>query len=492
MNPPSAGSDPRPPADPLRPPAAREAGSGPVRALPFLLACVAYALAGCDGGPEPDPSAASPDDALRSRLMDPAATPDVRIERILAEARPANLAAVPALIRVIKDKSHVSFLLKADPEHPLGFAAVEFQETGEDRFAMERVAAVCALEKTGATLPLPDLLLALDDRNPIVSNHAARALVRLGNRAGIECLLLHLEGRAFPGGEDLKSPAFAGETAHEILKEVSGEDLGFNADSGLAGKMESAARWRKWWEGVQASGGKLATEGRAYQEGQDGETDRRIRFHVDMLGQFQTLYHEQARKALIRLGVPALSFLRTGVESALASGNATALGGIAQVLARIRHANGRQLLEDVLRRAPPAARTRAAEALGSHGGREAVAALAAAAARTDQDPSVRLAAVAGLGAAGGEEAAAALRSFDSGQDAELARARRIAIFEATRGAEEREEVLALLLADSLPARNAAHAVLVKVTGKTADYDPLAEAPARQAAVEAYRRLLGPR
>ncbi|MAB90660.1 MAG: hypothetical protein CMJ90_14550 [Planctomycetes bacterium] len=444
-----------------------------------LLGLIVAALSACGDGPGTDAGVPPPDpfaDPLTRSLLDPGVSTDVRIERILAIGGDGSSGAVHALLRALRDRSQAAFLLAPDEDHELGYRAVEFKKTGDDAYPMERVAAVVALEKTGSYAALPDLLLALDDRNEVVQNHAARALIRLGSKAGIPVLLANLEKRILQN-----------ETANQILEDISGEDMGFNPDAGWDLKDRAIRKWKAWWDGLPVSGTRPPLEGRPYQEGSDPVADRRIAFIVDMLGQMQFLYHEQARATLARMGAPALPFLRAGVERARRSGNATTRAGIAHVLAHIDHANSLELLADLLGDAHPTVRSRAAESLGQRGGAVAVRTLSDV--LGDPDPAVQLAAVASLGRVGGDDAIAAIRGFDDSADSALAATKTLALFEATGGKEQREAVLGMLLAVDIPTRNAAHLVLARLTDDDAGYDAMAAEKDRERAVRRYRGLL---
>ena len=78
---------------------------------------------------------------------------------------------------------------------------------------------------------------------------------------------------------------------------------------------------------------------------------------------------------------------------------------------------------------------------------------------------------------------------DGSDDRALATARTLALFEATRGTEQRDAVLGMLLAVDIPTRNAAHAALVRLTGDAAGYDPLGLEKDRERSVRRYRELL---
>lgn len=442
------------------------------------LVLIAFVLAACPTKTEGGGGDGSFEvqDPLTRRLMDPDATTDERIDRVLAEAKPGNTAALPALLRVMRHRSQAAFLVVSDGKARFGYRTVELRETQKDTRSMERVAAIVALEAINSPVALPDLVLALDDVNEVVQNHAARALVRLGNRAGIPTLIANLDNRILQR-----------ETANRLLEEISGKQ-GFIADAGWAERQKGLAAWQEWWAGIQASDERLPIEGRAYQIGADAEADRRIGFFVDVVGQYQFLFHEQARKALIRIGEPALPFLREGVERARKDDNATTRAGIAQILETIDHPNGRELLRDLLTDASGSVRARAAEAFGNLAGKGAIAALQGV--LGDRDPGVPIAALDGLGRIGGADALAVIRRYVPGEDSALQEAHILATFAASRGREQRDRTLAMLLGVSIATRNAAHAVLVRITGDDAGYDSLATESARKEAMERYRGLLG--
>jgi hypothetical protein len=97
--------------------------------------------------------------------------------------------------------------------------------------------------------------------------------------------------------------------------------------------------------------------------------------------------------------------------------------------------------------------------------------------------------VSSLGRVGGDDAIVSIRGFDGSADAALAWAKTLALFEATGGKEQADAVLAMLLAVDIPARNAAHTVLARLTGDDAGYDAMATEKDRDSAVRHYRALL---
>lgn len=452
-----------------------------MRVEQLCFVCLLLLLACSDGVAPPAPAPAVVTDALVAELE--GRSPDERIQRILQVAEQREAGHTTALLHLMKDRSQVAFHVVADAAAPFGLKAIELTATGADLRSMERVAAIAVLQRLQVREALPDLLLALDDRHPVVVNHAAAALLALGCRAGLPYLLAHAEGRNLTTGEFMASPAFAGESADVLLRACTAEDAGYNADAGFTHKQEAAARWRVLVEQRVASGRPFVGEGRLVQQGDDAATDRRINFFVDVVGQMQFLYHEQARRMLTRLGVAALPSVRDGIERGRKSGNATLLAGLAQVLGGIAHANSEVLLVALVREKHPTVASRAASALAQLGTPGAVAALKDAL----ETPAVRLAALEALGQAG-VAGAAVLRTWNS-DDAEALKVRTLALFEASAAHEAAAPALAMLLSDSLADRNRALAVVQRTLKTDGGYQSTADAAARTAAVELLKSRL---
>jgi HEAT repeat protein len=150
-------------------------------------AALLLAIAGCaPSAPAPDvPSPHAADPAAVARLSDTSISGPERIERILAEARPGNVAAIPALRAVLSDKSRTAFVLVPSKEAPYGLVVAENPSALPTDRGPERAAAVIALEAIGSWRALADVLHALDDRDGLVAVHAARAALKFGSRAGI-------------------------------------------------------------------------------------------------------------------------------------------------------------------------------------------------------------------------------------------------------------------------------------------------------------------
>jgi HEAT repeat protein len=144
-------------------------------------------------------------------LLDPSVSGDERVARILDQGKPGDQGPVLALIRVMRDRSQAAFQLVAEDQSAFGYKVAEMKDGEAGSDPLERVAAILALTRIGTPwVALPDLLLAIDDREPLVANHAAKALVKFGNRSGIPVLLANLSGKIL-----------AAETAAEILHELS-------------------------------------------------------------------------------------------------------------------------------------------------------------------------------------------------------------------------------------------------------------------------------
>jgi HEAT repeat protein len=448
------------------------------RCLEFAL--IALTLTACAREME-SPRAAPQEPELLITLE--GKSPEERCELILRAGESADASHAPALLRLMKDRSQVAFLADTDRTAPYGLRAVEFKDTGPDTRAMERVAAIAALGKLKCREALPDLLMALDDRHPVVANHAAAVLVGMGSRSGLPLLLSHLEGRHPTSGEFMASPAFAGETADELLQGLTGKTVTYNVDAGASEKDKAAQRWRALVAQMEQASEHFIGEGRSLQPGEHAELDRRVRFHVDLLGEMQFLYHEQARRMLQRMGVAALPYLREGVERMAASGDSTGLAGIAQVLGAIPHPNAEALLAELLKSRHGTVAARAAEAFGALATTGAVAALSEAL----QNAELQLAALSALGRTG-KLGLPALQSFRT-QDPDARTVHTLALFEATAAKSARTEAIALLASSNIADRNRALNVIKRVLGSDEGYVATGSEAERAAAIERLKKRL---
>jgi HEAT repeat protein len=305
--------------------------------------------------------------------------------------------------------------------------------------------------------------------------HAAEVLVRLGNRAGVPVLLTALERKAYEN-----------EHANRILKKLSGQDFGFDSDSGMTARWAAVKRWREWWDGFQKSGAKLAGEGKPYQKGQDPDADRRIARWVNVCGEIQVVFMEQSRKMLGRLGAPAVPFLEDGIARAAGPEHATWRAEIAQVLGGISDAGSHRLLIALSSDPHPTVRSRAVGALARSGAPDAAARVREA--LKDRDSSVVLAAVRALGRAGTPADAALLASLQASEP-EVARAVDCARLELAPSAETFDAVARHVLAPSLAGRTTAMDALNELAGRPVLEDPNASEEARRAALDEWRKSL---
>ncbi|MCB9833128.1 MAG: HEAT repeat domain-containing protein [Planctomycetes bacterium] len=325
-------------------------------------------------------------------ILDEAGELEARLDLIDSLRAPCPQDVVEALLRVMKDRSQQAYVTIAD-DGDLGYHVEESPYGGPDERAEIRWTAVIALDRLGEVQALPDLLAALNDRHPVVANHAALALWNLGSAEGLPVLVKNLEAKAF-----------ANETANEILCRIAGQDLGFDTDAGWKRKEEAIARWQAWL----ATGPKPP---RALpQKGQDADLDRRVRFLVAILGQHQFLFMEQARRELSRLDGLALEHIRVAFDDpALGRDNQQLRAYAIQALALMHDPRAQELIVERLGKDPAApVRSRAAEAIGQadSGGREALLH-----ALDDHDPSVQLAVVRALGRRGLEDVTGRIRDL---------------------------------------------------------------------------------
>ena len=432
------------------------------------------------GGPPivPDGSARTTVDPVASAAqpyLDPGRDTRARADLILAIGTgPADVALLRYLM---KDRSQSAFVVVDDAVSP-GGARIEENPFGDetDR-SLERIAAIVRLEAAGGTRALPELLLALDDRDKLVGVHAARALVRLGARAGVVSLIDALEGKAY-----------ANEHAERFLIEFSGEDFGFDSDQGLKLRAEAVARWRSWWATFSVSGAKLRGEGAAFRRGDDPETDRRIASYVELLGGFQFLYMEQARKFLRRLGAASVAFLRDALPKAAGDRGATWRGGMAQVLGGVPGEDARALLAELLRDPHPTVRSRALESAAERGGPGAADLVRDM--LTDSDASVVAAAAKALGAVGDASDASRLdAAAEASSVVEIRAAARCAALRLAPNEKRFAATAALTNDASIVARTSALDALNALLGRVVVEDPSAPPDEIRAALEIWRSAL---
>jgi len=115
------------------------------------------------------------------------------------------------------------------------------QRSLRDQNSYVRSFSASSLGFLGDTAAIPDLKQALTDPVVWVQNHAGRALTRLGDKSGIPVLI-----------ENLSSPVSdkdnrAAQEASDFLREVTGQDFGFNWENSKKERDEAIAKWKGWW-----------------------------------------------------------------------------------------------------------------------------------------------------------------------------------------------------------------------------------------------------
>jgi HEAT repeat protein len=237
-------------------------------------------------------------DARAALITDESGSESARLEQMDRLQRPVPQEVVEALLLMMKDRSQQAFIMAPDAS-PLGYETVESTYGGPDQRAEIRWTAIAALERLGERQALPDLISALYDRHEVVRHFAARALWKLGSTEGLPILLKGLEGKALEN-----------ESANRVLKEISGEDFGYDTDAGWSKKTFAIEKWRGHLKTMTPDTAMLPA-------GQDADLDRRVRYLVAMLGQHQFLFMEQARRNLGQLGDIAVTHIASGLDDEL-------------------------------------------------------------------------------------------------------------------------------------------------------------------------------
>ncbi len=111
-----------------------------------------------------------------------------------------------------------------------------------DSSSYSRSAAANALGKFGDPAAVPHLRTSLYDRNLWVRNASARALARLGEKEGIPVLIRNLESDAQERDNLVRAQAA------EFLREVTGQNFGFDPRGSPSARREAILRWEEWWK----------------------------------------------------------------------------------------------------------------------------------------------------------------------------------------------------------------------------------------------------
>ena len=446
---------------------------GPERPVSAPLASVRKALSGDENGVDLVEGQLLSDDWSsdpKARLI---ASEEAELsERLDAiDGAEAKADQIEALLIAMKDRSQQAFVTVRD-DGPLGYRAVESPYGGEDLRSEIRWRAVRALVRLDARVALPDMISALHDRHPVVRNEAARALWVFGSGEGLPVLLKGLEGRAFEN-----------ETANRILIELSGKDAGFDTDAGFAKKQAAIEAWRGILDDLSPTRALPAL-------GEDEVLDRRMRYSIALLGQFQFLFMEQSRRALSALSDFSVAHLEVELPKDAAQSNQLLRAYAVQVLKNVASPRARALLIRLLEEDKAAGvRARAAEALGRLGDESAVAALRSTIAAKDNDEGLRV------------EATLALARMPELDDLSLLekglaqgsqRRRRAAAYALLRHGQTgaaRELLLSQLASSEIDERSETIELLEEWSGETLGYTPQLEGSERAAAISRWRQRL---
>lgn len=323
-------------------------------------------------------------DAAAALLLDETAAMDRRLSAMENLEGTPDRAVIEALLLIMKDKSQQAFIMDpADGEG--GYRVMENPFGGLDVRAPIRWTACETLGRLGIVEALPDVVAAFEDRHVVVRNHAAKAAWQLGSLAGMNVLLKSLEEKAFQN-----------ETANRILKEITGKDAGFDTDIGFARKAEAIARWKTIVSEFKTTPRALP------RRGENAALDRRLLRIVDIMGEHQFLFMENARRILSLLGDLATDHLEVVLKGKTAP-NQQVRAYAAHCLASIAqegNARARDLLLALIVDKDAAVRMRAVEALTPPPGKavsEPTIVAAVLGRLDDGDPSVVVAAVRALG-----------------------------------------------------------------------------------------------
>jgi HEAT repeat protein len=111
-----------------------------------------------------------------------------------------------------------------------------------DPSSYSRSAAANALGQIGDKAATPHLRSSLYDRNLWVRNASARALARLDENEGIPVLIRNLESEAQERDNLVRAQAA------EFLREITGQNFGFDPHGSPTARGEAILRWNNWWK----------------------------------------------------------------------------------------------------------------------------------------------------------------------------------------------------------------------------------------------------
>ena len=126
--------------------------------------------------------------------------------------------------------------LKAQEAYPNLIAGLK------DSSSYVRSASAKGLGLLGDKRAIPKLRSSIYNTNLWVRNSAALALARLGDKEGIPILIMNLSSDA----RDKKG--YVCDQAADFLREISGENFGFNSSDPSPKQRATIKRWKKWLE----------------------------------------------------------------------------------------------------------------------------------------------------------------------------------------------------------------------------------------------------
>jgi len=201
--------------------------------------------------------------------------------------------------------------------------------------------------------------ILLNDTEPIVKAYTARAMFQVGNLMGIPTLVANLDKKLWPR-----------EVSNEALKEISGQDFGFDPYAPEMDRRASVERWQAWFREFP-------------------DLQRNL---IGYLGVYKFLFAETAKNILIDLGSHAAAAVTAGLEDP----NGQVRAHCAEILGTIGERSAVEVLVQRLGDEVSVVRLQAAIALGKMASPDAVPGLARAAV-DDPDLDVRFSAVVALG-----------------------------------------------------------------------------------------------
>lgn len=281
-----------------------------------------------------------------------------------AELETIGLGALPILAEYYRDDSEFRRLHVVRLLGRTGHArAVRYlRDALKDPWLAVRIAAAESFE----TMLAPDdeftmtelISVIKNDSEPIVTAHAAGALLAAGNLMGVPTLVANLEKKLWPR-----------EISFEYLVELTGETFDFEPYANKTVRFQGIERWKEWLRGYTPLHENL----------------------VANLGVYKFLFAETAKQNLISIGVDAFDSVLDGLDAE----NEHIRAHCAEILGLYGDPRAVDALESALTDVNPMVRLESAIALGKIGDAAAIPALREA--TDDDDRDVRISSIVALG-----------------------------------------------------------------------------------------------